>query len=263
MPQSIERICYVDDRTVSTEEAVAKMIGWMRTEQRITHLEITLDGIDRRELVRMSRLPAPLMEFISEERESARLRLCEAVERWFESTKSPASSPNVSEELFRNATEREEDLEYWDEIGNTATSYLKAIDRTLSRKNGPLELDQNAPLRILTSSLRSWAKRQYKIDIDEPAPASEKKVTNHAQLIRLAILQSIKALGYDPTALPVKNTYTSGGVKAEVRHHLVTPGSELFKPQGHTKSDQKKYETDLFNKHWQELRDTDQIVEVP
>ena len=107
MHEKYETTYFADDRTVTIDEAVAKLIGWMRTERRIPHLQVTLDGIDRTQFVRLYRLPEPLMKIIHDERETARLKLFEAADAWFASTKSSEFSDKKRNELFEIVAARE------------------------------------------------------------------------------------------------------------------------------------------------------------
>ena len=253
MHEKYETTYFADDRTVTIDEAVAKLIGWMRTERRIPHLQVTLDGIDRTQFVRLYRLPEPLMKIIHDERETARLKLFEAADAWFASTKSSEFSDKKRNELFEIVAAREADFDYWDNIGEQAAKYFKAIEASLDRKNSPLKTDRSNPDRIVTASLRDWAKRQFKIDIDEQDPAKVAKPRNKGQLVCRVILKTITELGYEPTELPKTHTSNRGGIKAEVRKQLVTPGSQLFQHPERSTEHQKRYETKLFNRQWENL----------
>lgn len=253
MHEKYETTYFANDRTVTIDEAVAKLIGWMRTERRIPHLQVTLDGIDRSQFVRLYRLPEPLMQIINDERETARQKLYEAADAWFAGTKSSEFSDKKRNELFEIVATREADFDYWDDIGKQAAKYFKAIEASLNRKNSPLKTDKSNPDLIVMASLRDWAKRQFKIDIDEQAPVTTKKARNKGFLIQHAILNTIVELGHKPTALPETYTFTKGGIKAEVRKRLVTPDSPLFKRPADSTREQKPYETDLFDKQWEKL----------
>lgn len=236
-----------DPRTSCTkEEAVAKLLGWMRGSRRLSHIHLTSDGlIDTDKLPYLYRLPSSLFDLIDEERESASRLLISAV-----------VAGNLEEQ-----SRLERIVEYWDDVGERTGHYTLDIEAALSMNNPQLEVDEKETkatgvTHITLVSLDRWARLTYRktvvgvtcdppYDDQPPRPARPcllgKQRTN-------TILKEIRRMGRDPEKLPAREKGKSG-TKAEVREKLQRDRS-LFPNRK------------AFDKAWQELRDSKRVMEV-
>jgi phosphoglycerate-specific signal transduction histidine kinase len=140
-----------------------------------------------------------------------------------------------------------------DELNNGVTSALR-VDATRS----------NHRPYITLSSLDEWAKSKgYGVQVlvavttamlpeAELPKISENKVRRKQRDQEKAIIEEIKRLGHNPLELPI-NKSGHPGVKAEVRNAL--QASQLFK--GNSTGEK----STVFNKAWERLRYTKDIVE--
>lgn len=130
------------------EEAVAKLLGWMRGERRLVNLQLSADGfIDPAQLPHLGTLPCPLEQFIVQEREPTSIRFLKAVE----------------EGKYEEAQKWEERVFFWDEIAKKVGRYKLAIQKELSLSNSMLKIHpdltaETGVRHITLPSLDSWAR---------------------------------------------------------------------------------------------------------
>lgn len=141
----------IDVSTSCTEdEAVAKMLGWMQGDRRLSFIKVTNDGIDPAQLPHLYKLPGPIIEFATDERNDARNRFLNACEK----------------NDFESAEKWEARVEYWDKIGVQTAHYKRAIGDELCRAKSMLKLDKRMTAdtgipHITLVSLDQWVRTTY------------------------------------------------------------------------------------------------------
>lgn len=228
------------------EEAVAKLLGWMRGSKRLSHIHLTSDGlIDTDKLPYLYQLPSALFDLIDEERESASRLLISAV---------------VAGNLEKQSR-LERVVGYWDAVGQRAWRYKLDIEDELSQREPELVVDKEKTeetgiTHITVVSLDRWALRTYGIVItgapdgscfDAQPPRSTRRPPLGVQR-GSAILEAICQMELDPKNLPATEK-GKRGTKAAVRKRLQSDRS-LFPNRK------------AFDKAWQELRDSKRVMEV-
>ena len=250
-------IIFKQESSCPKEDAVAKLLGWMRGVKRKKYVQLTIDGISEDQLEHLHTLDGSVHDQLSDLHNAAYIAYCEAV-RDFE--------PNEVVEKERQNVER------LDGLIRQASSYLQAIDRELQSDSPTIKVDQQATestgvLHLDLNSLDLWAHRKYQFSIFDPpslppaiethavaptsvAPTSDRiepsSTRDKHRLQEKAIVDAIRHLGFDPKALP-KHSYTKPGAKANVRNHL--NGPPLFR--GST----------VFDKAWERLRKFREIAD--
>lgn len=239
-------VCF-DLRTSCTEEeAVAKLLGWMKGARRIPNLVVTLEGINPTQFTHIYSLPEPLDKLITQERDSASINF----------------NNSVTEGDIDAAMAWESQVNYWDDIANRALRYRLAIQTEFSRPKPKLQIDEDKTnetgvRHIKLTSLDIWARISFGIEItgqeesDNPdrTTATSYRQRTKGQQQEAAILEALKQLGFDSLNIPL-NPPGKGGPKALVRQNLNIPSS-LF---GSDK---------VFEKAWERLRKQGDIVDLP
>lgn len=146
---------FIDLRTSCTrDEAVAKMLGWMKGNIRPKYIEVTEHGIPAEQLQHLPTLEGSLQDELLEQREAARRKLIEAAE----------SDGGIGEAY--------EAVEKCDDLIRKAASYLLDMDDEISKgESSDLRIDRQATdssgiIHITIKSLDQWA-RQYGISVIE------------------------------------------------------------------------------------------------
>lgn len=257
-----EKFVDLKQESCTVDEAVAKMLGWLRSPIHNKIIKVTPYGeIPPAYLPTMRHLPMPLDELLTQQREMARSEFLDACGKY------------ISYEAIER---KEKELIGFDETIRKADIYLRAIKEELKNKTSMLVIDQEATdetgeLHITLESLDQFAREKFGIallDSLEPTSSTENNPStaqlpippdtqtirdshqDNKKLSRMqqqehAVLEIIKELGHNPKCLPV-NTPGKAGVKAEVRKRL--DGHPLFK--GST----------IFEKTWERLRSRKELV---
>ena len=244
-----EEPIYIERRGSCTkDEAVAKLLGWMRSP--IRHLCFRVDEygcVLPEHLPTMHSLDVPLMDFLDGQYESARIAFLDAVE-------GDATLPEIQE--------REAAIPIWGKRIENALAYLRDIERELAKGKGSMLIEQEATdetegALLTLESLNLWAMSKYGISTiaEDSAPqiqmersllpvsnSSASQAPNELPKLRAqekAILDAIVDLGLDPKCLP-RNGAGKRGVKFTVRAAM--KGNDLF-PSAR-----------VFDKAWERIR---------
>lgn len=161
---------FIDLRTSCTkDEAVAKMLGWMKGNIRPKYIEVTEHGIPAEQLQHLHSLEGSLQDELLEQREAARRKLIEAAE----------SDGDIGEAY--------EAVEKCDDLIRKAATYLLDIDDEISKgESSDLRIDRQATdssgiIHITIKSLDQWA-RQYGISIIEASASNTENANALTQL---------------------------------------------------------------------------------
>jgi hypothetical protein len=236
MTISPEEPIYIDRQDSCTkDEAVAKLLGWMRSRIRRFIIQVNEYGVvPADQLATMHSIDGPLLDFLDGQHESARIEYFAAAEG--------------DDATLAEIQEKEAAIPIWLKRMEAALTYFRDIDRELARGKNSLLIvqpatDETEGKRITLESLNLWAQSKYGIStIDEeftlqtPVQASalpEKNPGAEQALDQLpkqraqeqAILNAIADLGYDPKLLPL-NQSGKRGIKFFVRRALL--GNALF-----------------------------------
>lgn len=248
------------ETSCSKEEAVAKLLGWMRGVRRQKYVEFTPGFISEDQLPYLYSLGGTVQDLLLDLRNKAL------------SEYHYAAIIDPSENSFVIADKKRDDVTRLDRLIDDAASYGQAIERELDRGEASiLRIDHDATessgaIQLTLSSLDRWSHRQYGFSIFDPpslpseteTPAAHPKsdckesdctIEKPKQKLprqEIAILDTIKHLGFDPKSIP-KNAGGRPGVKSIVRDHL--KGDDLF--VGPT----------VFDKAWERLRKTEAITD--
>ena len=239
-----EEPIYIDPRESCTkDEAVAKLIGWMRSpiRRRLIHIN-EYGSVLPEHLATMHSLDGPLLEFMEGQRESARIEFLDAVE---------------GDATLAEIQEKEATVSIWLKRIEDAVTYFRDIERELANGSALLidqtTTDQTGTKRLTLESLDQWAVKKYGISTlaNESAPLPSiqpEQSTSDTQALddlprqraqEQSILNVIADLGHNPKCLP-KNKAGKRGVKFAVRTKL--KGSDLFPTPG------------IFDKAWDRMR---------
>ena len=244
------------ETSCSKEEAVAKLLGWMRGVRRRKYVEFTPGFISEDQLPYLYSLHGTVHDLLQDLRTDAYAAYYEAA----------IIDPSI--DAFVIAEEKREAVARYEKLIDDAASYRRDIDSELDKgKDSALRIDDDATessgvAQLTLSSLDRWSHQQYGFSIFEPPslpsetetpavnPKSdctiEKPKQSRQRSQETAILDTIKHLGFDPKALP-KHSYTKPGAKADVCNHL--NGTPLFR--GST----------VFDKAWERLRKFREIAD--
>jgi hypothetical protein len=225
-----EEPIHIDSRDSCTkDEAVAKLLGWMRSPIRRLIIQINEYGsVSADQLETMHSLDGPLLEFLDGQRESARMEFLDTVE---------------GDATLAEIEEKEAAILIWTRRIEDALKYLRDIESELANGNS-LVIDQTATdqtgTRHLTlESLNRWAANTYGISTlaegscppssiqPEQSPSDTQALDDLPKLRaqEQSIFNVIVDLGHNPKCLP-KNKAGKRGVKFAVRTAL--KGSALF-----------------------------------
>ena len=252
MVPDLRASCTIDD-------AVAKLLGWMRGPILRKNILVTDHGISADQLPFLYSLQGSLEEFLADRRETARQQLIKA-----------ANEGVTGEALLQ----LDDAVVECDELIRKAMSYMADIAEELAKDElSLLKTDRHATKKAKTRhitlrSLDQWARVKYGIAIIAPTvsspiltvekhgmpPADIKaaKKNESAEIPQYrqrgdAILQDIRNRGHEPKYL-IKNPPGKGGIKAAVWKAL--KNSVLF-PSKKT-----------FDHAWQKLREAKKILDI-
>ena len=144
------------------DEAVAKLLGWMRGPIRRKYINVTEDGISEDQLPYLHRMDEPIKEQLLELREVAQQRLYEAFDT--DDKLSTAESRkvliNAVDEVERHSQRIYQAAQYFrdidDELANGEESKLRVDETRTKTLSDPY---------IALSSLDAWAQEKYRISI--------------------------------------------------------------------------------------------------
>lgn len=157
----------VNDLSCSKDEAVAKMLGWMRGPVRLKYIKVSSLGIQPDQLEHMHSIEGSILDLLNEQREIARNALLDLAEE--AATTQDDSRKDTLHDLINH---KDSDIVMWQSLINKASSYLHAIDIELAKgKNSTLKTedipcDNNEPL-ITLDSLDEWARANFNLTIRE------------------------------------------------------------------------------------------------
>lgn len=235
-----------DERLGCTEEeAVAKLLGWMRGIKRLRYLSVSETGLNPEQFPHMYRLPKPLFELIREEREIASTHFHNA----------------CIAEQFKSASDWEAKVEYWDTVAERAMRYKQKISEELSRLKPRLITEKSLTketgmLHITLASLDYWSRisigdgildQQERDQIDATPKISKRPRTKGLEK-ESAILEAIALLGHNPLSLPPRDR-GKAGIKAAVWKNLKDRPA-LFISKG------------SFDDTWESLRGEKRLAEI-
>lgn len=157
----------VNALSCTKDEAVAKMLGWMRSPVRLKYIKVSSLGIQPDQLEHMHSIEGSVLDLLNEQREIARNALLDLAEE--AATTQDDSQRNTLHDLIN---QKDSDIVMWQSLINKASSYLHAIDTELTKgKLSTLKVeetpgDSDAPL-IMLDSLDKWAKANFGITVRE------------------------------------------------------------------------------------------------
>lgn len=241
-----DEIRYDFRASCNEEEAIAKLLGWMRGIKRIPNLKISEDGfIDITQLPHILTLPCPLDVFLYDERELSSIQFHNA----------------AAQSDFEAAKKWEQQVSYWDGIAGQVVRYKLAIQQELARPNSKLKLDpvlsEETGIRHITlASLDTWARVSFGFGVlDEEDVAELATIRKDLKQPRMkglqkeaAILERLRELGYDPKFIP-PNRPGKAGVKAQVLKSFDIPGVPFVSVKA-------------FDTTWQSLRKSGELVDL-
>lgn len=163
---------HIDFQTsVTKEEAVAKMLGWMQGPIYPKYIQVTENGISADQLTSLHFMDGSLKEQLLELRETARSEFLDAVE---------ADLP------FETIREKEEAVEKYDALIKKAASYLLDMEDEIAKGEfSALRIDKHRTDKtgndhITLRSLERWAQSTYGICIANPLESPS--VTNDSSI---------------------------------------------------------------------------------
>ena len=237
------------ETSCSKEEAVAKLLGWMRGVKRRKFVDFAPGFIAEKQLPYLYSLDGTVQDLLQDLRNDAYLRYYNAA----------IIDPSVEADVI--ADKQREAVARYDKLIDDAASYLRDIERELERGEASiLRIDYEATelmdvTQLTLSSLDRWSHQKYGFSTFEPpslppeteipavTPKSDCTIEKPKQWKlrsqEKAILDTITHLGFDPKSIP-KTKSGNAGVKSSVRSHLT--GNDLF--VGPT----------VFEKAWERLR---------
>lgn len=209
----------VDLRTSCTkDEAVAKLLGWMRGPIRRKYTLVTEAGIPVDQLPKMHSIGGPLSEQLADLQEAARMQLVEAAEA------------GASIEVLH---QKQDDVAGWNAQIMKAASYLRDIDDELAKGDeSALKTDKRAKkesgvIHLTLSSLDQWARNKYDISIFETAVEKSSEGNSTSQSIQP---ENEATLNGGLSKLKADNLYTTFAFLVEAFSQTLTKYGKDSKP---------------------------------
>ena len=154
---------YIDFSTSCTrDEAVAKLLGWMRGPIRRKYINVTEDGISEDQLPYLHRMDEPIKDQLLELREVAQQRLYKAFD---------ADEKLRTEESRKVLSDAADEVERHSQTIYHAAQYFRDIDDELAKgEESKLRVDKTITKTLSDpyiglSSLDAWAQEKYRISI--------------------------------------------------------------------------------------------------
>lgn len=149
---------YIDPRTSCTkDEAIAKLLGWMRGDIRHKYIEMTLEGVPAESLTHMPSFEGSIWDFLIGQREDAQFALKTALDEYAENDiERLAEKISGLEKTIIKAKSYQRDID--DELARGIESLLK-VDQSESTASGAVHISLN--------SLNNWAVKKYGISIHD------------------------------------------------------------------------------------------------
>lgn len=149
------------DTSCTKDEAVAKMLGWMRGYQRKAFVRLDENGVQTEDLPHLRQLDSTLLHELVTRRANANWELLSL----FDSDSEPDES---------RIEEKEAALTHWDNEIVKAGDYFAAIDDELAKEGASrIRIDKEksisaGEIHLTLKSLAQWSKDEYGIDINNP-----------------------------------------------------------------------------------------------
>ncbi len=159
----------VNNLSCSKDEAVAKMLGWMRNPVRLKYIKVTSLGIQPDQLEHLHSIEGSILDLLNEQREIARNTLLDLAEE------AAATQDETQRNPFHDLiNQKDSDIVMWQSLINKASYYLNAIDTELAKGNhSTLKIDDtsgdNDEPFIMLDSLDKWTQANFGISIREEA----------------------------------------------------------------------------------------------
>ena len=151
----------------SKDEAVAKMIGWMRHPKRLKYLKTTQICIHSDYFEHMPTVyGGSILDLIKQQREIARNKLLDIAEESI-----VCKDESLKDSLLDSINTQDDVIKSWDEKLEKAILYLNAIEKELSKGTySELQTDEdltqvNGSVHITLISLCDWAIKNYGITL--------------------------------------------------------------------------------------------------
>ena len=222
---------YIDDRRSCTrDEAIAKMLGWMRGHVRKKIIKVTVQGISVDQLADLPSLDIPILKMLNDLRDGGRQDFIQAFD--------DDAEPDV-------IISKDETVAMLDDLINKAVAYGLALDHEVSLPQSALFIDRLATeetgiTHFTLYSVDQWARRQWGVAIEpsfsqgglpdvvsvpqglasepceqakaETADSENAAMPRRRQLDQVeAIVTELERQGHDPKAIP-RNDPGKGGV---------------------------------------------------
>lgn len=166
----------VNNLSCSKDEAVAKMLGWMRSPVRLKYIKVTSLGIQPDQLEHMHSIEDSILDLLNNQREIARSALLELAENAAETQDETQKNA-----LYDLINQKDDEIKTWQKNIDKASSYIYAIDTELGKGNGSTLKIDNTHINdsdetfITLDSLDKWARATYDISIHEEIPKDKIK----------------------------------------------------------------------------------------
>lgn len=174
MPNLLEPVLFVHETSCTTEEIVAKLLGWMIGPSRRANTYVTETGISEDQLPFMHSFEeTSLKHHLEELREAARQELGEACGAYYESNEASDGFALLEQTVKAKIDE----VERIDNLFTKAGSYLLDIDEEIDKgESSALKVDKEATeksgvIHIKLRSADQWTQREYGISIIGPSPS--------------------------------------------------------------------------------------------
>lgn len=157
----------VNNRSCTRDEAVAKMLGWMRSPVRLKYIKVTSFGIQPDQLEHLHSIEGSILGFLNDQRQFAS-----------DSLRALADEAAVTEDVARKniiyelINQHDDAIIAWHALTNKASVYLDAVNTELAKGiHSTLKIDdtpgdKDEPF-IMLDSLDKWTKANFGISIRE------------------------------------------------------------------------------------------------
>ena len=199
---------YPEDETIivnhlccSKDEAVAKMLGWMRSPVRLKYIKVTSAGIQPDQLEHLHSIEGSILDFLNDQRKFASDSLKALAEEAADTQDEEKKSV-----LYDLINQHDDAIIEWHTLTSKASVYLDAINTELAKDNhSKLKIDtthisDSNKVFITLSSLNEWTKSTYAISIYEeseltkPATNSALKEPQRADPLREEIIEILSTM---------------------------------------------------------------------
>lgn len=157
----------VNNLSCTKDEAVAKMLGWMRSPVRLKYIKVASTGIQPDQLEHLHSIEGSILDFLNEQRQFARDSLQAIADE-----AAATEDEDRKNSIYELINQHDAAIMTWQALTVKASTYLNAIDTELAKgKLSTLKIDDTAgendePL-IMLDSLDKWAQANFDIAIRE------------------------------------------------------------------------------------------------